>query len=269
MLIVVKAGGRLLENGLPLDISKDIKGIIASNQLIFIHGGGVEVTDIASKLGKNQKFIISPDGFRSRYTDKETVEIYTMVMAGKLNKQIVTNFQKMSVNALGLSGLDGQLIRANRKKKLIMIDNRGRKRAIDGGYTGKIVSVNSPLIQLIMSGGYTPVISPIALSEECEPLNVDGDRVAAAISGFLKADKLVLLTDVEGLYLDEKLIPKLSIFEAKAILHQIGPGMITKVYAALEALNMGVKEVIITSGLLSTPISSALEHKHGTVISYE
>jgi acetylglutamate/LysW-gamma-L-alpha-aminoadipate kinase len=269
MLIVVKVGGRLIEKGLPSDISTDIKTVIALNKLILVHGGGVEVTDIASKLGKEQVFITSPTGFRSRYTDKETVEIYTMVMAGKLNKQIVTNLQGKGVNALGLSGLDGQLIKANRKKKLIIIDKRGRKRAIDGGYTGKIVTVNSKLIHQIMDEEYTPIISPIALSEEFEPLNVDGDRVAASISGFLKAEKLILMTDVEGIYLDEKLITKLSVLEAKEVLPQIGPGMITKVYAALEALNMGVKEVIITSGLLPTPISSAMEHKHGTVISYE
>ncbi len=150
MLIVAKAGGRLIENGLSLDIIKDIKTVITSNKLILVHGGGVEVTDIASKLGKEQTFITSPAGFRSRYTDKETVEIYTMVMAGKLNKQIVTNLQSMGVNALGLSGLDGQLIKANRKKKLLIIDNRGRKRAIDGGYTGKIVSVNTKLIHIII-----------------------------------------------------------------------------------------------------------------------
>ena len=269
MLIVAKAGGRLIENGLSSDIIKDIKTVITSNKLILVHGGGVEVTDIASKLGKEQTFITSPAGFRSRYTDKETVEIYTMVMAGKLNKQIVTNLQSMGVNALGLSGLDGQLIKANRKKKLIIIDNRGRKRAIDGGYTGKIVNVNTKLIHIIIDEEYTPVISPIALSEEFEPLNVDGDRAAAYISGFLKADKLILMTDVEGLYLDETLITKLSVLEAKKILHKIGPGMITKVYAAMEALNMGVKEVIITSGLSSKPISSAIEHKHGTVICNE
>ncbi len=269
MLIVAKVGGRLIENGLPSNIINDTKTVLASNKLIFVHGGGVEVTEIASKLGKEQTFITSPAGFRSRYTDKETIKIYTMVMAGKLNKQIVTNLQSMGVNALGLSGLDGQLIKANRKKKLIIIDNRGRKRVIDGGYTGKIVSVNSKLIHLIMGGGYTPVISPIALSEEFEPLNVDGDRVAAYISGFLKADKLILMTDVEGLYLDETLITKLSVLEAKEILQKIGPGMITKVYAAMESLSMGVKEVIITSGLSSKPISSAIKHKRGTVISYE
>jgi acetylglutamate/LysW-gamma-L-alpha-aminoadipate kinase len=267
-LIVVKVGGRLIEQGLPSEISVDIKTVISSNKLILVHGGGIEVTDIASKLGKEQKFITSPAGFRSRYTDKETVQIFTMVMAGKLNKQIVTNLQSIGVNALGLSGLDGQLLKANRKKKLIILDKRGRKRAIDGGYTGKIMSVNTKLLQLMLKEEYTPVVSPIALSEEFEPLNVDGDRVAASISGFLKAETLVLLTDVKGIYLDEKLITKLSVLEAKEILPQIGPGMITKVYAALEALKMGVKEVIITSGRVTTPISLAIEHKHGTVIHY-
>ena len=268
MLIVAKAGGRVIEQGLPSNIIEDIKVVVASNKLVFVHGGGVEVTDIASKLGKEQRFITSPDGFRSRYTDKETVEIYTMVMAGKLNKQIVASLQRVGVPALGLSGLDGLLIKAERKKKLIIIDGRGRKRAIDGGYTGKIVSVNAGLLRLIMGGGYAPVVSPVAMSEEFEPLNVDGDRAAAYIAGFLKADKLVFLTDVEGLYLGDKLVSKLSVLGAKEVLQQIGPGMITKVYAATEALSMGVKEVIITSGLLDRPISTAIEHRRGTVISY-
>ncbi len=268
MLIVAKAGGRIIEKGLPSNIIKDIKMVITSNKFIFVHGGGVEVTDVASKLGKKQRFITSPNGFRSRYTDKETVEIYMMVMTGKLNKKIVMSLQNVDVPALGLSGLDGLLIKAKRKKKLVIIDDRGRKRVIDGGYTGKIININTGLLHLIIDGGYIPVVSPVAISEEFEPLNVDGDRAAAYIAGFLQADKLVLLTDVEGLYLNNKLVSKLSVLEAKEMLQYIGPGMITKVYSATEALNMGVKEVIITSGLVDRPISMAIEHRRGTVISY-
>jgi acetylglutamate/LysW-gamma-L-alpha-aminoadipate kinase len=268
MLLVVKAGGKVIEKGLPSNIVGDIKTVAASNRLVFVHGGGVEVTDTASKLGKEQRFITSPEGFKSRYTDKETVEIYTMVMAGKLNKQIVVALQSVGIPAIGLSGLDGFLIKAKRKRKLITIDDRGRKRAVDGGYTGKIFSVNADLLRLIISGGYTPVVSPVAMSEEFEALNVDGDRAAAYIAGFLKADKLVLLTDVEGLILDDKLVSKLSVSEAGKVLNQVGPGMITKVYAATEALDMGVKEVIVTSGLLDRPITTAIEHRRGTVISY-
>jgi acetylglutamate/LysW-gamma-L-alpha-aminoadipate kinase len=268
-LIVVKCGGKIIEKGLPDNVILDIKNFLTSNNMIFVHGGGVEVTNIASKLGKEQKFIVSPTGFRSRYTDKETAKIYTMVMAGKLNKQIILALQSHGIPAIGISGLDGLLLKAERKKRLIIIDERGRKRIIDGGYTGKIHEVNTKLLNLLIDNGYVPVLAPVAISEEFEPLNVDGDRTAAHVAGFVNADKLILLTDVEGLMLDGELISKLTVKEAKGQLHKIGHGMITKIYAAIEALNMGVRDVIITSGFAKRPISSAIIHKCGTVINYE
>jgi len=269
MLIVVKAGGRVLENGLPPEVATDIKTVSERNRIVFVHGGGIEVTKIAQELGKEQRFIVSPDGFRSRYTDRDTVDIYTMVMVGKLNKQIVSALERKGVKSLGLSGLDGQLIKAERKKKLVVINERGRKMAIDGGYTGKIEEINTDLIRLIMEAGYLLVVSPVAMSEEYEPLNVDGDRTAANIAAAMKADVLLLLTDVEGLIVEGKVVPRIRLSEAKKMLPEIGPGMITKIHAAIEALEHGVKEVIITSGAESTPLSSAINHSVGTVIENE
>jgi acetylglutamate/LysW-gamma-L-alpha-aminoadipate kinase len=268
MLIVVKMGGSIL-NGDPSELVSDIKSVLSTNQIVLVHGGGKEVTEIASKLGKKQEFVVSPNGFRSRYTDKETIEIYTMVMTGKINKQIVSTLQSQGIQVIGLSGLDGLLVRANRKKRLVIVDERGRKRAIDGGYTGTISQVNADLLRLLIKNGYVPVIAPVATGEEFEPLNVDGDRAAAYIAGALKADRLILLTDVEGLILNGKLVSKLSVSEAKQALTKIGRGMITKVYAAMEALNQGVGEVLIASGLQKLPISSSLKHECGTVISHE
>lgn len=269
MLIVAKAGGNVIEGGVPDAIILDVAAILSSHRLVFVHGGGVEVTAIATQLGKPQKFVVSPRGFRSRYTDRETAEIYTMVMVGKLSSQIVTAFQRQGIPSVGLSGLDGRLIQAQRKKRLIILDERGRRRVIDGGYTGTISKVNTGLLHLLLENGFVPVVAPVASSEEFEPLNVDGDRSAAYIAGFLKADKLVLLTDVAGLLLDGKVISKLTAQEARGLLPKIGPGMITKVYASLEALDRGVGEVIISSGLVEKPISSAIEYKCGTVIRSE
>ena len=268
-MIVTKVGGSILNDGLSQNIALDLKNVTLTNQCVFVHGGGIEVTEIAVKLGKLQRFVVSPQGIRSRYTDRETADIYTMVMAGKLNKQTVLALQKYGVQAIGLSGLDGLLVRALRKKRLLVVDERGRKMAIDGGYTGTITAINSTLLHLLMDGGYVPVVSPIAVSEEFESLNVDGDRVAANIAGSLKADLLVLLTNVVGLLIDGKVVPKLSTLEIEEILSKIGPGMITKVHAAIEALNLGVKEVVISSGLIEKPISSVIEHQVGTVISNE
>src|SRR5512137_907034 len=147
MLFVIKMGGSILKEGASTDLVADLKEVAKQNKIILVHGGGVEVTEIASKLGKEQKFIISPEGFRSRYTDKETIEIYTMVMAGKINKQIVLALQSQGIPTVGLSGLDGMLLKAERKKKLIVVDERGRKKVVDGGYTGKITDVNANLLR--------------------------------------------------------------------------------------------------------------------------
>ena len=268
MLIVVKVGGSILKE-VPPEVVSDIKNVLSEHQLVLVHGGGKGVTEIASKLGKEQKFVFSPKGFRSRYTDKETMEIFTMVMAGRINKKLVSALQKLEIPVVGLSGLDGYLLRAKRKKRLIIVNEQGRKQVIDGGYTGKVHQVNTSLLQLLLENGYVPLVSPVAVSEEFEPLNVDADRTAANIAGALKADMLVLLTDVEGLKLDDKLVSKMSVSEVETALPKIGGGMITKVFAAKEALNQGVDEVVIGSGVRENPISSALKHVGGTVIGRE
>lgn len=268
MLIVVKVGGSILKE-VPPEIVSDIKNVLSEHQLVLVHGGGKGVTEIASKLGKEQKFVFSPTGFRSRYTDKETMEIFTMVMAGKINKKLVSALQKQEIPVVGLSGLDGYLLQAERKKRLIIMNEQGRKQVIDGGYTGKVQKVNASLLKLLIDNGYVPLVSPVAVSEEFEPLNVDADRTAANIAGALKADKLILLTDVEGLMLNGKLVKQLSVEDVESKLKKIGGGMITKVFAAQEALKNGVGEVVICSGVRSNPISSALKHDGGTVISSE
>ena len=267
VMIVIKIGGSIVD-GLHESTMQDLKQLIDENeQIVIVHGGGKEVTRIAEKLGKEQKFIVSPQGIRSRYTDKETVEIFTMVMSGKINKEIVLMLMKNNINAIGLSGIDAGIIKAMRKKKLIIIDERGRKVAIEGGYTGKISNVNASIINRLLEEGYTPVISPIALSDEYDMLNVDGDRAAAYIAGALNADAVIFITNVDGLLLDDKLVKNLTYNEAKAILPKIGFGMEKKVLASTEAVSMGVREAIIASGNKLNPISSALRHDNCTVIS--
>jgi acetylglutamate/LysW-gamma-L-alpha-aminoadipate kinase len=266
MIIVVKIGGDLLANGLSTELINELEVLKKKHQIVLVHGGGDIVTEIYTKLGHEPKFVTSPRGFRSRYTDKGTVEIYTMVMAGKINKEIVSALQRRGIVAVGLSGLDGGLVRAKRKKQIIIVDERGRKMVIDGGYTGQIEGVNIDLLHLLLENGYMPVIAPVAMGEEAEPLNVDGDRTAANVASALKADRLILLTDVEGVYLNGKIINNLHISEAKEIMDNVGAGMITKVYAAVEGIEKDVVEAVIASGLGKEAISSALAHKGGTVI---
>ena len=263
-MITIKIGGSVVDNLHPTTIS-DIKNVVEQG-VIIVHGGGKEVTKISEQLGKEPKFVTSPSGIKSRYTDKETAEIFTMVMSGSINKKIVRMLQKNGINAVGLSGVDAKTIQAERKKKLLIVNEKGRKQAIDGGYTGKISKVNAPFILSLLDQGLTPVISPIAISEEFDFLNVDGDRAAAYVAAAVKSDKVLFVTNVDGLLMDDKLVPKLSLAEAKEIRTKVGPGMEKKILAATEALDMGVKEVIIANGQKENPISSAIAHDNCTVI---
>ena len=267
-MITIKIGGSVVDNLHPSTIL-DIKKVVESEGVILVHGGGKEVTKVCKQLGKEPKFVTSPSGIKSRYTDKETVEIFTMVMAGRINKAIVQMLQKNGINAIGLSGVDGKIIQAERKKKLLIINEKGRKQAIDGGYTGKIKEINSNLIKSLLDQGLTPVISPIAISEESEFLNVDGDRAAAYVAGKVGTDKVLFITDVDGLLMDDKLVTKLTLAEAKEIRPKIGPGMEKKILASTEALDMGVKEALIANGQKENPISSAISHDNCTVIQNE
>jgi len=267
-MITIKIGGSVVDNLHPSTIL-DIKKVVESEGVILVHGGGKEVTKVCKQLGKEPKFVTSPSGIKSRYTDKETVEIFTMVMAGRINKAIVQMLQKNGINAIGLSGVDGKIIQAERKKRLLIVNEKGRKQAIDGGYTGKIKEINSNLIKSLLDQGLTPVISPVAISEESEFLNVDGDRAAAYIAGKVGTDKVLFITNVDGLLMDDKLVTKLTLAEAKEIRPKIGPGMEKKILASTEALDMGVKEALIANGQKENPISSAISHDNCTVIQNE
>ncbi|MEM3564586.1 MAG: [LysW]-aminoadipate/[LysW]-glutamate kinase [Candidatus Freyarchaeota archaeon] len=267
MKIVVKIGGSLIDEDLS-PLARDVKELSKEHQIVIIHGGAKIVTEIAQKLGKEQKFVTSPTGFRSRYTDAETAEIYTMVIAGTVNKKLVTVLLKEGVNTIGLSGIDGGLLVAERKPR-IKVKEGNKVLLMDGDYTGKVVQVNTKLLELLLNAGYVPVIGAVAIGKEGENLNVDGDRAAASVAGAIKADKLLDMTDVPGVLENEKVITKLSIAEAKQAMEKVGPGMRRKIFAALEALREGVPEVVIASGIGEHPLINALEEKNCTVITNE
>jgi len=267
MKLVVKLGGSLMKDGVPDTIIDDLAGQAGSQQLILVHGGGDLVTDIAQKLGKEQRFIVSPDGIRSRFTDKETSEIYTMVMSGLISKRLAAALHRRGVRAVSLSGLDGSLLLAKRKKKLVSVDERGRRMLIDGGYTGKIEHVNSDLIERLLAGGYLPLISPVAVSEDGEALNIDGDRAAAGTAIAIGAKAIVFLTNVNGLMIDGSLVKRISVSRARGLLPSIGYGMQKKVMAGVECVEQGVPEAVICSGTVTNPVTKALNHSNCTVIS--
>lgn len=255
-----------MKAGLPANVVADAAAVAPTNELVFVHGGGDVVTDYATRLGKEQRFVVSPDGIRSRYTDRDTAEIYQMVMCGLLANRLASGLGAAGVKAVTVSGADSAVLRGARKTRLVVVDDRGRKVAIDGGFTGKVKGVNAGLLGLLLSGGYVPVVSPVAAGEEGEPLNVDGDRAASAVAVGTAADSVVFLTDVDGLTLGGALVRHLSPGEASARLPEIGFGMQKKVMAAVEAVEGGVKEAIISSGRRDAPLTRAFAHDSCTVI---
>jgi acetylglutamate/LysW-gamma-L-alpha-aminoadipate kinase len=266
MVVVIKLGGRVMENALSDDALNDLEAVSKNTKIILVHGGGNKVTSVAQKLGVEQRFVVSTTGFRSRYTDLETVQIYTMVMTGQVNKEIVRRLLTRKILSIGLSGVDGALIRAERKKQLVVKDERGRRKAIEGGYTGAITTVDKKPLEMLLNAGYVPVIAPVAVGAENELLNIDGDRTAAHVSGAVQADSLLLMTDVDGVSLNGATVRTMTASEAKSNIPNLGPGMITKVYAALEAITMGVKKVTIAPGGRINPFTSAMNGEAGTVI---
>ena len=255
-----------MKEGTPDSLVRDAAELSRRDQLLLVHGGGDVVTETAKKLGKEQRFVVSPDGIRSRYTDRETAEIYQMVMSGLLAKRLVLALNREGAKGVSLSGVDASLLQAKRKSRLVIIDDRGRKVAIDGGYTGKIHAVDATMIDLLLSQGLVPVVSPVAVGEESEPLNVDGDRAASALATGTGADRILFATDVDGLSLEGRLVAHLDPSEASSRLPRIGFGMQKKVMAAVEAVNGGVGEAIICSGTRSDPLARALAHEKCTVI---
>ncbi len=267
-MIVVKAGG----NGdLDMDaICRDVASLVhQGEQVILVHGGSYETNIISEKLGHPPRFITSVSGHVSRRTDRETLEIFVMVTAGRINKLLVEQLQQLGANAVGLSGLDGRLVEAKRKTALRIVEN-GKRKVLRNDYSGRIEEVNSSLLELLLSAGYVPVVAPLAISYESEGLNVDGDRVAAAIASAMQAETLVILSNVPGLLRafpdEDTVIPFIQPDQAPDYLDRYAQGrMKKKVLGAVEALHEGVGRVIIADGRVSEPVQRALAGE-GTVI---
>ena len=244
---------------------KDVAKVSKEEKVVLIHGGGDVVTEYSRRLGIEPRFVTSPSGVRSRYTSKEELEVYVMVMAGKLNKEVVAELTSLGVKAVGLSGADGAVLLAERKKRIIIVDERGRKRVIEGGYTGKVVGVNAELLNELLSMGYVVVVAPLAIDSEGTLLNVDGDQAACAIATALKAKELVMLTDVDGVLIGGEVVKEIRVSEVDELVRKVGFGMNRKLLMVKEALKSGVGKVVISSGLVSEPVTHALSGG-GTVL---
>jgi acetylglutamate/LysW-gamma-L-alpha-aminoadipate kinase len=266
MIVVKVGGGEGIDLALVCEsVAELVKG---GEKAVLVHGGSHETDVISTKLGKPPRFVTSISGYRSRYTDRETLEIFTMVYAGRVNKEIVGRLQKLGVNALGLSGVDGRLLEGRRKSAIKIVEG-GKRKVLRGDYTGRVERVNLDLMERLMGAGYTLAITPPAISYEGEAINVDGDRAAAAIAGALRAEILVILSNVPGLLQDSKdegsLIARIERKDLDDHFKYAKGGMRRKILGAKEALEGGVGQVILADGRVERAIQRALEGE-GTVI---
>jgi len=237
-VVVVKYGGNAMVNEeLKQQVMEDIALLwLIGVKVVLVHGGGPEISETMKKFGKEAVFV---DGLR--VTDKETVDIVQMVLAGKVNKSLVTLLQKKGGHAVGLSGMDGGLIEAKMKDERL-------------GYVGQITKIRPQPITDLLEKNYIPVISTVASDREGNAYNINGDTAAAYIAGALGAERLIMMTDIAGILKDkddpDTLIPQLTISEAKALYEEgvISGGMIPKVDCCIEAIHEGVKNVIIMDG---------------------
>ena len=249
--IVIKYGGNaMVSEELKEKVMQDIALMkYVGIRPVIVHGGGPEITGFLKKVGKESSFVAG-----LRVTDEETVEIAEMVLDGKINSEIVNLLNRRGVKAVGLSGKDAGLIRA--RKKMATIYEGEAEKQVDIGYVGEVEEIQAGIVEDLLEGGYVPVIAPIGVGEDGESYNINADYVAAEMAGALKAEKLLLLTDVEGIYKDfndkSSFISTLHMEEARAYIKEgiIAGGMIPKVEACLKSLSMGTGKTHIIDGRL-------------------
>ncbi len=230
-IVVIKVGGRALESNLE-GIVESIARVSRSRGVVLIHGGGDQVTRVSKALGIEPRFVVSPQGIRSRYTSKEELEVFVMVMS-LIGKSIVTSLAKRGVRSMGIAGCDGPILEGRRKKQLVIIDERGRKRVIEGGYTGSIERCHGDKVLELLKISDVLVLSPLAIDlEEGVLLNIDGDEAAASIARCIKAGEAIFVTDVPGVIIDGSVVKEIRGGD-KEILDKIGAGMNRKVMSAL------------------------------------
>jgi len=259
--VVVKYGGNAMVNeSLKLQVMQDIVLLwLIGVKVVLVHGGGPEISAMMDRLGKKPEFI---DGLR--VTDKETVDIVQMVLAGKVNKTLVNLLENAGGRAVGLSGMDGRLIEAEKKDEKL-------------GYVGEITKINIAPVTDLLERGYIPVISTVGCDRQGNVYNINGDTAAAHIAGALGAERLIMMTDIAGILRDRNdlstLIPEITVEEAGALYREgvISGGMIPKVECCIEAIRRGVKHVIIMDGRVPHSILMELltDEGAGTMVSSE
>lgn len=267
-VIVVKVGGA---EGIDLDaVAADVAALWREDRrLVLVHGGSAETNRVAEALGHPPRFVTSPSGHVSRYTDRAALEVFEMVYAGKVNKGLVERLQRLGAPAVGLSGLDGRLFEGRHKATVRSVQEDGRVVVLRGDHTGTVDRVNTHLLGLLLDGGYLPVLTPPGASTEGVAINVDGDRAAAAVAVALRAEALLLLSNVPGLLArfpdPDSLIANVPASDVAAYLDVAQGRMKKKVLGAAEAVAGGVGRVVLGAAAGPEPVRAALAGR-GTVI---
>ena len=266
-IIVVKYGGHAMDGGVPKEFAQDIVLMkqISMNPIV-VHGGGPQIGAMLKKLNIQSSFI---DGLR--VTDAASMEVVEMVLAGTINKQIVAGINAAGGRAVGLSGKDGNMVVA-KKIERSRVDPVTRERvAVDLGYVGEPQSVDAEVLHMILNSGLIPVVAPIGIGQNSETYNINADTVAGAVAGAIRAERLILLTDVEGvLDAEGRVISRLTVSEARQLIADgtVSGGMIPKIQTAIEAVENGVRAAAILDGRIPHVLLLELftEHGAGTLI---
>jgi [amino group carrier protein]-L-2-aminoadipate 6-kinase len=256
--VVVKCGGS------PLLRRESVVGDVADlvqqgKRVVLVHGGAHEADRLMRELGRTPQHVVTPSGASSRRTDAEALDALTMAFAGRVRPALVAQLDRLDVPAVGLMGLDGGLVEARQKPALKVVEE-GRTRVVRGDLSGRVTRVRPELLEALCASGFVPVVSPPVRGEENVPLNVDADRLAAALAGALGARALVLLTDAPGVLRDPD--DPTTLVQAAAAHEDLLPfargRMKLKVVAAGEALAGGVGTVAISDGRRVSPVQAAL-----------
>jgi acetylglutamate kinase len=265
-ILVIKYGGSIMDNALAQDAFAEDLLLLSSLgiKIVVVHGGGPEISKWLTKSDIESKFIRG-----LRVTDRDTIEIVEMVLSGKVNKKLSSNLSRKGLNTIGISGTDSNLIRVEKK----YLDDNGQK--VDIGFVGDITHINKDILLQLINSNIIPIISPIGTDSQGNSYNINADSAAAFISGALNAEKLLIMTDIDGVYMDIKdpstLVKSITIDEIKNYteLGIITGGMLPKLDCCIYALKSGTNSVHLLDGRVEHSMLTTLLKDNGTKIIFE
>ena len=269
-MLVIKLGGSAgIDHNYTLD---DLAALWPGERVVFVHGANAALDVFMREHGKTPRLVTSSTGLVSRFTDQETMDDMLAIYAGRVNKRLVEGLQARGVNAVGLTGIDGGIARGVRKDAIRIVED-GKPKVMRGDFAGSLKEINAHLLTLLLDNGYLPVLTPPALSQNGEAINVDGDKLALRLALALQADALIILSNTPGLLADLddptsliNLIDVSSDDSIEAAMTAAGGRMKKKVQAGVDAVREGIPLVVFGDANRDRPITTALNGQ-GTLLS--